>query len=133
MTSNTPDLAKYQAAVEAYAAVRDHYRILDAIVERVLKRATSELGVEAIIQVRAKALASFAEKTLRKQMHYTDPLSLMTDLCGARVITESTNDVAPVCAFIRRHFGSTSPTPRTPWCAWVWASSVIARCTSSSP
>ncbi|EGV16228.1 RyR domain-containing protein [Thiocapsa marina] len=97
-------IAKYQADVAAFKAVRPDYRLFAAIVERVLKRAAGELGISAIVQARVKELASFAEKTIRKQASYRDPVNSMTDLCGARVITESTDAIAPICAFIRKHF-----------------------------
>ena len=111
MSTTTPAATKYKADVAAYAAVQHHYRVLGAIVEHALKRATRELGMEAIVQVRTKELASFAEKTIRKQDDYRgqDPINMMTDLCGARVITESTNDIGPVCAFIRKHFEIDEP------------------------
>lgn len=95
---------KYRADVAAYQEVQGDYQTLARIIEAILRRATRELGIEAIVQVRAKELASFAEKTIRKQKEYPDPVNMMNDLCGARVITESTNDIEPICAFIRKHF-----------------------------
>jgi len=109
MTTTSPVTAKYKADVAAYATVKSHYETLGKIVERVLKRATHDMGMEAIIQWRVKESASFAEKTIRKQAQYPDPVNMMTDLCGARVITESTNDIGPVCAFIRKHFEIDEP------------------------
>lgn len=94
----------YAANIAAFKKVQPDYQVLGEIVEAVLKRATRELGITAIVQARVKQLASFAEKTIRKQASYRDPVNTMTDLCGARVITESIDGIAPVCAFIRRHF-----------------------------
>jgi len=90
--------------VAAYASERPLYQTLARVLERVLQRAVDNLGLEAIVQVRTKQPASFAEKTIRKQALYPDPLNMMTDLCGARVITESTNEIPLVCDFIRKHF-----------------------------
>jgi putative GTP pyrophosphokinase len=47
----------------------------------------------AMVQARAKSLSSFAEKMARKADKY-QPLGLWpTDLCGARVITETESEV----------------------------------------
>lgn len=102
--ANPLSVEKYRADVAAYASEQPLYQTLARVLERVLKRAAEDLGLEAIVQVRAKELASFAEKTIRKQARYPDPLNMMTDLCGARVITESTNEIPLVCDFIRKHF-----------------------------
>lgn len=104
MSSPSSLPAKYRADVAAFEAVRPDYEVLKAIIERALKRAAREMGMEAIVQARAKELASYAEKSIRKQKEYPDPVNMMNDLCGVRVITESTNDIAPICAFIRKHF-----------------------------
>jgi len=64
---------KYRTDVAAYASERPLYQTLARVLERVLQRAVDNLGLEAIVQVRTKQLASFAEKTIRKQALYPDP------------------------------------------------------------
>src|SRR5204863_6292056 len=56
----------------------------------------------AIIQSRAKTVASYAGKILRKK--YKDPLSEVTDLYGARVIVQLPSEVQAVCQAVRQHF-----------------------------
>ena len=96
--------ATYQANADAYRDVQPDYEILRVIIERALKRGIRELGMEAIVQARVKELASFAEKSIRKAKEYPHPVEMMNDLCGARVIAESTGDIEPICTFIRQNF-----------------------------
>jgi ppGpp synthetase/RelA/SpoT-type nucleotidyltranferase/8-oxo-dGTP pyrophosphatase MutT (NUDIX family) len=63
------------------------YRKFANKVEDMLKEVTGPICPMAQVQVRVKSVASFAEKILRKNK-YTDPLAEITDLCGARVVTQ---------------------------------------------
>jgi ppGpp synthetase/RelA/SpoT-type nucleotidyltranferase len=56
------------------------------------------------VQVRAKAISSFAEKIQRKKTDHGDPVSEFTDLCGGRVITTTPSEVEAICKFIEEHF-----------------------------
>ena len=66
----------------------------------------------ALIEARAKSVASFAEKILRKRKAYmhpkgtlpADPWLRMTDLCGGRVIAQTSDQVRAVCQFIEEAF-----------------------------
>ncbi|MCK4790516.1 MAG: RelA/SpoT domain-containing protein, partial [Desulfobacteraceae bacterium] len=73
----------------------------------------------AIVQARAKTVHSFAEKAIRKLpqserlntftneiqwKEYFDPVNEFTDLCGARVITQTQQEVDRVCHFIQDNF-----------------------------
>ena len=66
----------------------------------------------ALIEARAKSVPSFAEKILRKRKAYmhpkgglsADPLARMTDLCGGRVIAQTSDQVRVVCQFIEEAF-----------------------------
>ncbi len=69
-----------------------------------LRLAGKGLAPLAIVQTREKAIASFAEKALRKMHKYSDPVNQLTDLCGARVITRTRSEVDAYCEFIKSHF-----------------------------
>jgi ppGpp synthetase/RelA/SpoT-type nucleotidyltranferase/8-oxo-dGTP pyrophosphatase MutT (NUDIX family) len=92
----------YREQVDAFGQVQPVHAGLANALGGVLQEATNRLGMHAIVQTRAKTLASFAEKIIRK--NYSDPLRQMTDLCGARVITHTLNEVAAVCRFVENHF-----------------------------
>lgn len=89
-------------AISQFSALRGNYVVFCDILQRILSQIARELGVNAIVQARAKDIPGFAEKISRKR--YTDPFRQMTDLCGARVITETSAQVQAVCARIRELF-----------------------------
>ncbi|MCU0293128.1 MAG: RyR domain-containing protein [Thermoanaerobaculaceae bacterium] len=92
--------------VRRYAALRPRYRLLAGTLQRVLEAAAARHAPLAIVQSRAKAVSSFAEKTLRKRKpgHGYDPVRQFTDLCGARVITHCRSEVNRIGRFIEDHF-----------------------------
>ncbi len=73
------------------------------VLERVLRELVLPICPYAIIQARPKSIESFAEKLLRKKK-YTHPFKQITDLCGARVITELRSEVEAVCRLITENF-----------------------------
>ena len=95
-----------RAQIEAYRQVSPRYARAAQVLQLVLEQATQQLGAQAIIQTRPKTIPSFAEKAIRKKKagRYSDPLTRMTDLCGARVITQTLDEVRSVAAFIETHF-----------------------------
>jgi ppGpp synthetase/RelA/SpoT-type nucleotidyltranferase len=74
------------------------------VLKQVLQLAGRERAPLAIVQAREKAVASFAEKALRKMHKYSDPVNQLTDLCGARVITRTRSEVDAYCQYIKDHF-----------------------------
>jgi len=74
------------------------------VLGQVLRLAGKSLAPLAIVQTREKAIASFAEKALRKMHKYSDPVDQLTDLCGARVITRTRSEVDAYCEYIKSHF-----------------------------
>ncbi|MFH1463075.1 MAG: RyR domain-containing protein [Pseudomonadota bacterium] len=90
--------------VPRFAAVRPRYAQYAGVLAGILQKAAKTLAPDAIVQTRPKAVASFAEKILRKRDHYDDPLVDMTDLCGGRVIVHTTAEVQRIADFIERHF-----------------------------
>lgn len=104
MTSQQDDRAWAKAQVERYAAVRSQYVQFADLLESVLKQAVKKHSPETLVQVRAKQVASFAGKILRKRSMYTDAVNDLTDLCGARVITTTKAEAQEICKFIEEHF-----------------------------
>lgn len=98
--------------VPRYGELRPRFEECAKALTSVLNEARRKLAPEAIIQVRAKEVPSFAEKILRKKALYTDPrsplppdpLMRLTDLCGGRVICQTEAQVKAMTAFIEEHF-----------------------------
>ncbi len=95
---------KHKEQIEAYIAVRPYYVAYAKTLARVLGEACRVSFPEAFIQSRAKAVSSFAEKAARKFDKYPDAANQMTDLCGARVIVQTTEQVKAVRRFIEANF-----------------------------
>lgn len=98
------DFGWFEGQVRQYRAVRPVYQRFAASLLSVLEGAVRGLETPAIVQVRAKEVPSFAEKILRKRSKYVEPVHQFNDLCGGRVITSTSEQVAAVAAFIRSHF-----------------------------
>ena len=98
------DMDAFKRQAEAYAAVRPQYQVFAEVLKKILSQATRDLGLMAIVQSRAKAVHSFAEKTIRRRDKYPDPVNQMKDLCAARVIVETLDDLQPVREFLEEHF-----------------------------
>ena len=98
----TPE--KHSAQIEAFGRVRDAYLTYADSLRRVLEQACRMSFPEAFIQARAKAVSSFAEKAARKFEKYPDAVNQMTDLCGARVIVQTAEQVRAVRSFIEANF-----------------------------
>ncbi|NIN71504.1 MAG: hypothetical protein GTO46_06155 [Gemmatimonadetes bacterium] len=80
------------------------YKRYAEVLGEVLRLARKDLAPLAIVQTREKAIASFAEKALRKMHKHSDPVHQLTDLCGARVITRTRSEVDAYCEYIKSHF-----------------------------
>jgi ppGpp synthetase/RelA/SpoT-type nucleotidyltranferase len=90
--------------VTTYSQQFSYYRRYAQVLKQVLDQAMRHVAPLAIVQARPKAIPSFAEKVWRKRFKYRNPLHRMTDLCGARVITQTQTDVNAVCEFVKAHF-----------------------------
>jgi ppGpp synthetase/RelA/SpoT-type nucleotidyltranferase len=104
--SEKPKLTKelHKAQIEAYARELDDYRTFAGVLERVLRAACHASFPDAMVQSRAKTVSSFAEKVARKFDRYPDAVHQLTDLCGARVIVQTTDQVNGVRKFIQANF-----------------------------
>lgn len=93
-----------QQQVEQYRKLFPRYQRYAETLHLILTFATRQYAPDAIVQTRAKTIASFAEKIQRKHKNYSNPLDQMTDLCGARVITHTPHEVWAMCEFIEKSF-----------------------------
>lgn len=98
----TPE--KHKAQIEKYAKELPSYITYAATLKRVLEDACRVSFPEAFVQSRAKAPSSFAEKVARKFGKYNNAVEDMTDLCGGRVIVQTTEQVLAVRQFIEANF-----------------------------
>ena len=95
---------EHSKQVEAYREQWEIYRLYAELLRRVLDRARRFVGAEGFAQARAKAIPSFAEKIIRKQDKYEDPVHDFTDLCGGRVVTCVQSEADSLCRFVRDSF-----------------------------
>ena len=98
----TPE--RHQAQIKAYAQVHAKFKIYADVLRRVLTQSCQVSFPDALVQSRAKTLSSYAEKIARKHGKYRDPTRDMTDLCGGRVIVQTTEQVLAVRKFIEANF-----------------------------
>jgi ppGpp synthetase/RelA/SpoT-type nucleotidyltranferase len=78
------------------------YEKYASTLEEILKEICRSYAPRAIVQVRTKTFSSFAEKLARKAATYMTLGIGPTDLCGARLITETRAEVERVSAVIRK-------------------------------
>jgi ppGpp synthetase/RelA/SpoT-type nucleotidyltranferase len=90
--------------IHAFEKVQPRYVLYADTLRGVLAEVAGLLCPNAVVQARAKSLSSFAEKALRKRSEFADPIRQFTDLCGARVITTTLDELGQVCRFIEEHF-----------------------------
>ncbi len=98
--------------IDRFKAVRPTYELFSSFLSDVLTQAKRGTAPAAIVEARPKSIPSFAEKILRKRSSYQktadgqsdDPLARMTDLAGARVVTQTAAEVRKVCQFIEAAF-----------------------------
>ncbi|MBN2202425.1 hypothetical protein JW777_10755 [bacterium] len=94
--------APVESQIRQYRGEYGRYRKYAEVLREILEAACRDRAPLAIVQSRAKTVSSFAEKIVRKPT--ADPIHDFTDLCGARVITNTRNEVKRLCRFIRDHF-----------------------------
>jgi ppGpp synthetase/RelA/SpoT-type nucleotidyltranferase len=90
--------------VKEYDETYSGYCQYAEFIRSVLKAACHRIASCAIVEARAKAKASYAEKVVRKQEKFKDPAYSFTDMCGARVITQVEEEKQLICDYIRKNF-----------------------------
>jgi ppGpp synthetase/RelA/SpoT-type nucleotidyltranferase len=99
------DQERLEDQVDAYS--RDElpvYEVYAKLLKMVFKHACMKYEFLGIVDSRAKTIPSFAEKVIRKAEKYDDPIHQLTDLCGARVITNTQQECDRIISFIRENF-----------------------------
>ena len=97
-------VAWLKAQIGRFTEERPIYERYADFLQEQLTRICREVAPSARVESRAKSVSSFAGKALRKRDRYADPVRQFTDLCGARVITTTQNDVDRVSRAIRARF-----------------------------
>lgn len=92
------------AQIKKYSSSRKKYVDYEVFLKRTLKELVAPVTKLSVIDARAKAIPSFAAKVLKKIGKYKDPLKDMTDLCGARIILQTQEQVTAVCERIKQSF-----------------------------
>ncbi|MHA1730720.1 MAG: hypothetical protein ACTSU5_02200 [Promethearchaeota archaeon] len=90
--------------VEKFKAAIPAYQWLVGVLKGVLGGMAKSVGLHAMIQGRAKGLASFAEKIIRPGKDYRDPINEITDLCGIRVILSNLDELERYCRMLESNF-----------------------------
>ena len=100
-----------RVAADEYRKIRPLYEVFSHVIHDILENSLSDLNIKvASVQQRAKTVESFAKKasepsaTDPNSPRYTSPLSQITDLAGARVITFFPSTVVEVEKLIADQF-----------------------------
>ncbi len=103
----------HKQQVDDYVQQRPQYVAFAKRLEKVLADGCKTSFPESVVQSRAKTVPSFAEKVARKFLkEWPKPdfarkkraVERFSDLCGARVIVQTTDQVEGVCMFIEANF-----------------------------
>ena len=89
--------------IEEYKKKRSDFEDFSAFMKDVLQTAIKKLGLMGFAEARAKSIVSFSNKIILKDK-YKNPLTDMTDLCGARVVVHFKSQVDKICQFIKDNF-----------------------------
>jgi ppGpp synthetase/RelA/SpoT-type nucleotidyltranferase len=90
--------------LDGFRKASPRYKSMASVLQAIFETASKTYAPLSILQTRPKTAPSFAEKALRKRAKYQDPLLRMTDLCGARVITQTQEEVVAFSKFVETHF-----------------------------
>ncbi len=95
---------EHRRQIKLYAGEQPRYATHAVALRRILEHACAASIPDALVQARDKTISSFAEKAVRKHQKYKDPVHDLTDLCGARVIVQTLEQVRAVRTFIESNF-----------------------------
>jgi ppGpp synthetase/RelA/SpoT-type nucleotidyltranferase len=99
----TIPIEKQVEFIEEFKKKRSDFVDYAILMENILQKAISELGLMGFAEARAKNVVSFSNKIILKDK-YKNPLTDMTDLCGARIVVHFKSQVDKVCNFIKENF-----------------------------
>jgi ppGpp synthetase/RelA/SpoT-type nucleotidyltranferase len=98
------DLKWVEEQTNAYKKKYGDYKEYADFLLALFREMAKSRDMLAIVQARAKVIASFSEKIVRKSHKYKDPVNQFTDLCGARIITQTQRQVREMCALVEANF-----------------------------
>lgn len=98
----TPEQLARQIA--AYESELPNYKTYAAALRHVLEDTCRRAFPEATVQAREKSVTSFAEKAVRKFDKYPEAARDFNDLCGARIIVQTLDQVRAVRQFLEASF-----------------------------
>jgi ppGpp synthetase/RelA/SpoT-type nucleotidyltranferase len=96
-------ISKHRSDIEEFKSQIGHYKLYARVLKEILEKAKNIYAPLGFVETREKKIESFSEKIIRKDK-YKNPLTDMTDLCGARVITHFARQVQDICHFIEENF-----------------------------
>ena len=94
----------HKKQINEFRKERQVYEQYTKLIQMMLKKILKNKSMIGFVEGRAKSVASFAEKAVRKAHKYENPVEQLTDLCGARAILQTTREVKSVCESIRASF-----------------------------
>jgi ppGpp synthetase/RelA/SpoT-type nucleotidyltranferase len=96
-------LEEQKKHIKKYESEQEKFKLYASVLKAILEKAKNLYAPLGFVEARAKKIESFSEKIIRKDK-YKNPLTDMTDLCGARVITHFSKQVHEICHFIEQNF-----------------------------
>jgi len=103
-TSIPPRTRKWHKwQVDKFEKLRPRYECYAEMLKSILDDVRADLSPMGMVDARPKDVSRFAEKAWRKPK-YINPICQITDLCGARVITETEEEAGAFCEFVRSTF-----------------------------
>jgi putative GTP pyrophosphokinase len=93
-----------QKQIAKYKHLYPRYVKYTEVLQNLLENVSRKYAPLSIVQTRTKSIGSFAEKILRKKDKYRNPILQITDLCGGRIIANTSSEVNAICDFIRNNF-----------------------------
>ncbi len=93
---------KLKDYLDQYKDLFPKFQIYSSTLECILKSIANDTDPLAFVSARPKSLASFIEKINRKG--YEEPFKQMTDMCGARIVAHTIDQIDQIKEIIEREF-----------------------------
>ena len=105
MANDSVSSINLEEQVKKYRSVRPQYEQFASELEDLIGKILDESGVRfTLIEHRCKTVESYAEKILRPNKSYKNPIQEITDLCGIRVVLFNHDDLRGIENLIRKAF-----------------------------
>jgi len=86
--------------VELFESQRARYERLTDVLRELLEKVAERVAPLAIVHARTKSIANFAERVQRDRARFEE----LRDLCGARIVVHTEDQIREVCALLERYF-----------------------------